>query len=265
MLQRLIPWTRSNTKIFPTVQLFFTGIVIYLATQHYSWRWWGLAFLMYFLSGCLGIVVTFHRFLTHGTFFMPKWLEYTFTILGAAGGTGSSVGWVALHHDHHMHSDQPGDPHSPQISGWRVLFPNYEFNLDKWTVRYFIIDKFHKNLHDYYHIWLVLWALALFAIDIKVGLFAFIVPVAAQVWSSVITNYVTHSWGYRNFETKDHSTNNPWVSFFNWGEGWHNNHHRNPGRSTYRVKWWEFDISGAVIMIIKMCFEQKRVRVVATN
>ena len=85
MLQRLIPWTRSNTKIFPTVQLFFTGIVIYLATQHYSWRWWGLAFLMYFLSGCLGIVVTFHRFLTHGTFFMPKWLEYTFTILGAAG------------------------------------------------------------------------------------------------------------------------------------------------------------------------------------
>jgi sn-1 stearoyl-lipid 9-desaturase len=260
-LEKLIPWTRSNTKIFPTVQLFFTAIIAYvLITQSYSWRWWAFALLVYFLNGCLGIVVTFHRKLTHNSFQMPKALEYFFTVLGAMGGTGSSVGWVALHHDHHTHSDQPGDPHSPAISGWRVLFPNYVFNLDKWSVRYLIIDPFHKYLHDYYHLWLALWAGALFLIDVRVGLFGFVIPVAAQVWSSVITNYVTHSWGYRNFETKDHSMNNPWVSMMNWGEGWHNNHHRYPGRSSYRMKWWEVDISGMVIEVIKFCCEQKKVK-----
>ncbi len=257
MIQKMIPWTRSNTKIFPYIQIPFTLATLFLATQGFGLKWWGLSVFVYFLTGCLGITVTFHRLLTHRAFYMPRWLEYFFSWFGAMGGTGSSVGWVAIHNEHHHHADRPGDPHSPEISGWRVLFPNYTFDLNKWSVRNLIIDPYHKALHDFYHVWLVLWAIALFAIDYRLGLFGFVAPVTIQIWSSVISNYVNHSIGYRNFETLEHSTNNGWVAALTWGEGWHNNHHRYPARWSFRVKWWEFDPSGMMIWGIKKIFTER--------
>jgi len=35
-----------------------------------------------------------------------------------------------------------------------------------------------------------------------------------------------------------------------WGEGWHNNHHANPGAAKFGQRWWEFDISYQVIRLI---------------
>jgi stearoyl-CoA desaturase (delta-9 desaturase) len=35
------------------------------------------------------------------------------------------------------------------------------------------------------------------------------------------------------------------------GEGWHNNHHANPGNYSNKERWWEFDPSGIIIALIK--------------
>ena len=56
--------------------------------------------------------VTFHPAVAHA---MRFWLWLTTGMVTAE--------WVAVHRKHHQKSDQPGDPHSPQIYGiWRVLF-----------------------------------------------------------------------------------------------------------------------------------------------
>lgn len=35
------------------------------------------------------------------------------------------------------------------------------------------------------------------------------------------------------------------------GDGWHNNHHANPGNWTTQEKWWELDPCGWIIYLIK--------------
>jgi stearoyl-CoA desaturase (delta-9 desaturase) len=51
--------------------------------------------------------------------------------------------------------------------------------------------------------------------------------------------------GYRNFELKDLSTNVPILGIFAWGQGWHNNHHKDPKSfdfgSGVSGKYWEYD------------------------
>ena len=58
-----------------------------------------------------------------------------------------------------------------------------------------------------------------------------------------LVNVLGHipSLGYRNYETADKSSNFPFLGYFGWGQGWHNNHHKFPDRFNFGIKWWEFD------------------------
>jgi sn-1 stearoyl-lipid 9-desaturase len=76
------------------------------------------------------------------------------------------------------------------------------------------------------------------------GVFIRVVLVWNATWS---VNSITHKWGYRHFETKDGSYNNPLVNLFTNGEGLHNTHHRWPSSSQNSLRWWEIDISGILI------------------
>jgi stearoyl-CoA desaturase (delta-9 desaturase) len=181
---------------------------------------------------------------------MPKFLEYLFTVIGALGGTGSSIGWVIVHKAHHKYSDKPGDPHSPHLGGWKNLFSLYDYEVNIFHGKDLLRSKFHLFIHQYYYLILFLWALLLLVISYKVLLFAFIIPVAIQIWTSNISNYGNHLWGYRNFKTNENSRNTWWIALITWGEGWHNNHHAKPWSYTFKIKWWEFDISGAIIKFI---------------
>lgn len=210
-----------------------------------------LSLFVYFLTGCLGITITFHRYLSHKSFKMSKPMEYLLSIFGALGGTGSPLGWVAVHKNHHKYSDREGDPHSPRQYGWRILFSTYKFEFDKWQVRHLICDPFHLALHNYYHLWIILWAGTLWFISAKLLIFGFIIPVTIQLWASNLSNWGNHLFGYRNFATPEYSTNTWWLAAITWGEGWHNNHHRYPNRWNFRHKWWEIDISSWVIRLLK--------------
>jgi fatty-acid desaturase len=172
------------------------------------------------------------------------------------GGTGSTIGWVAVHRHHHSHSDTIEDPHSPRHQGWKVLFPNYDFTWNKWAVRDLLVNKFHLFLHQYYFLILALWALILTALFGIAGfVFLFSMPIVCQVWSSVLSNYVNHAqwvpFGYRNYNLKDDSVNNALLALITFGEGWHNNHHATPGRASFKRRWWEFDLTGSIINLVK--------------
>jgi stearoyl-CoA desaturase (delta-9 desaturase) len=213
----------------------------------------------YFLYGCLGIVITFHRLLTHRSYQTYPYLEKIFSILGCLGGTGSSLAWVAIHINHHLKSDKEGDPHSPAHKGLNIFKLSYEQEIDastKWRMRELVTDKFHQLLHRYYFLILGIWGMVLFLIGgLYLTIFFHWVPLVITVLMSNIVNYIGHkpNWfgAYRRYRLSDQSTNN-WVwALPSWGETWHNNHHRHPKNFNCGEQWWEFDISAEIIKLIK--------------
>ena len=53
--------------------------------------------------------------------------------------------------------------------------------------------------------------------------------------------------GTRRFVVDDESRNVFWLSLPSLGESWHHNHHAFPRAAVQGLRWWEIDISGAVI------------------
>jgi stearoyl-CoA desaturase (delta-9 desaturase) len=217
-----------------------------------------LIVLGYFLYGCLGIVVTFHRQLTHQSYQTSSILTKVLSIFGCLAGTGSALAWVAIHINHHLKSDKPGDPHSPLYKGFRIFSLDYETDVGadtKWRMRHLIVDRYQQALHRYYFVILGAWSLVLYIIG-GLYLVAFLhwMPVVITAVMSNVVNYVGHkpSWwgGYRTFNLNDQSANNWLWAIPSWGESWHNNHHRYPKNYTTALGR-QIDISGLIIRLIK--------------
>jgi stearoyl-CoA desaturase (delta-9 desaturase) len=214
----------------------------------------------YFVYGCLGIVVTYHRRLTHNSYKTFPWLTKMLSVVGCLAGTGSPLAWVAIHINHHLKSDKLEDPHSPLHKGVKIFTLDYvnEVSADtKWRMRELVTDKFQQFLHRYYFAILVAYSGTLFIIGgFWLMIFAHWMPAVITGLMSNIINYVGHmpTWfgGYRTYNLTDQSSNNWLWSIPSWGESWHNNHHRFPKNAYFGKKWWEVDISGLVIKIIKI-------------
>lgn len=218
-----------------------------------------LILLGYFLYGCLGIVVTYHRRLTHDSYQTYPLLTKIMSVLGCFAGTGSPLAWVAIHINHHLKSDRVDDPHSPLHKGIKIFTLDYvnEVNDDtKWRMRSLVTNKFHQFLHRYYFAILVSYSIILFIIGgFWLMVFFHWLPALITGLMSNVVNYVGHKpgWlgGYRSYNLNDQSSNNWLWAIPSWGEAWHNNHHRFPKNYTFKKQWWEFDISGMIIKFIK--------------
>ena len=218
-----------------------------------------LTLLGYFLYGCLGIVITFHRKYTHNSYNTFPILTKIFAVLGCLGGTGSPLAWVAIHINHHLKSDKPEDPHSPVYKGLRIFTLEYEQQVDsktKWRMRSLITDPYQQFLHRYYFAIMLAYDALLFVIGgFWLVAFLHLLPAVITGLMSNVVNYVGHmpTWagGYRTFNLNDQSANNWLWALPSWGESWHNNHHRFPKNYSYTQKWWEIDVSGLIIKLLK--------------
>ena len=97
--------------------LFIHGLCL-AAPFTFSWPMVGLFFVSYFITGCLGITLSYHRQLSHRSFSTPKWLEYALAYCGVLAIQGEPMEWVSSHRYHHLHTDTPLDPHSPYEGFW---------------------------------------------------------------------------------------------------------------------------------------------------
>jgi len=219
-----------------------------------------LIIIGYFCYGCLGIVVTFHRYLTHKSFEMNSLLAKFFSVLGCFAGTGSPLAWVAIHINHHLKSDKPEDPHSPLYKGIKIFtldYVNEVSNDTKWRMRSLVTDKFQQFLHRYYFAINISYSLLLFSIGgLYLMIFLHWAPAAVTALMSNVVNYIGHkpNWlgSFRRYNLNDNSSNNWIFAIFSWGETWHNNHHRHPKNYSCGEKWYEIDISAYIIRIIKI-------------
>ena len=222
-------------------------MVIYADLYH-----WAIALAVYFLTGCFGMSVTYHRLLSHRSWNANKFIEYAGTLFGTIGLTGSSLAWTAIHVQHHNHTDDELDPHSPMQKGFlRSHFlsmfekPNLHF------VKHLSKDPFHRFCHRYYLLIQLLYCSILLAIDPFLIISAYLFP-AAVLWNTGSSiNSFCHAWGYKNFDLRNSAKNNWIFGILTFGEGWHNNHHRYPKRWNFQVKTFELDIGALLIRLIR--------------
>lgn len=204
---------------------------------------WLICFAVYFVTGCFGITMTYHRLLSHKAWNAPNWWYYFGSLCGAYGLVGSPLAWVSTHRAHHRDSDGPTDPHSPiQKPWWRVQW----FSMfDAVGLRYgldLLRNHFQMTLHKQYFMLHATVIVAFLLINPALLIPAYLAP-AALLWNAgSCINTINHKYGYRNYETKDNSQCNLILGFFVFGEGWHNNHHAFPASASFQSKWWEFDL-----------------------
>ena len=223
---------------------------------NFEWSDWLVIVGIYFLTGCIGVSVTLHRFHSHRSFkFKYDWVERIGSFLSVWGMIGSPLSWVNNHRAHHRYADKPGDPHSPQIWGViRVQWFSMFFTHQKLEfVSKMIRDPYHRWLHRYYyHIHLIILLSLLSLGGIWLTVLVYLAP-AAILWNAgSMINTVCHSnQGYINHEVNDSSKNNLLLGYLVWGEGWHNNHHWRPASKTFKIKSWEFDMSYQIIRVLE--------------
>jgi len=213
-----------------------------------------LIILGYFIYSGLGVSITYHRYYSHKSFeFKNKFLENLFLLFAIRAGRGSTIGWVYVHRLHHAFSDTPKDPHDPSTVGFKIFFPHllkYGKTIDKKIIK----DLFNRKqlyINKYYLLIIISFVLLLSIINFSSLYFFYIVPLFLTFLGLDLFVFLTHKYGYRNFDCKDNSKNNWFISLILWGEGWHNNHHKNPRKWSTKEKWWEIDMLGSIISVIK--------------
>ena len=236
----------------------------------WTFSWSGLATMLalYFLTGCVGICLGYHRLLSHRSFETYRPMRWFIAWIGGLAGEGSAIHWCANHRVHHAKSDHEGDPHSPREG---FLWSHMLWCLQKmdraerqalherWAPD-LLKDPVLRFLDQTFLLWQVLVAAALGGVGYAIG--GMTMAASLVVWGVFVRmvivlhatwciNSVTHVWGYKTYDNGDDSKNLWWVAAITFGEGWHNNHHAYQKAANYGHRWWEFDTTFQVIRLMK--------------
>ena len=222
-------------------------MIFYGSAIHYF-----LAIVVFFFTGSIGMSGTFHRLLSHKSYNCPQWWEYFGTLMGAIGGTGSSIAWCAVHREHHRFTDTAKDPHSPShLPWWQIQFfsmfhkpsPKYAADL--------LRSEFHVNIHKYYWLIHAIYGALCYLIDPFAVVYLWLFPSFILWHAGSFINTLSHTFGWQDHDTRDTSTNHWLTGIFVWGEGWHNNHHNAPQNYRFGEKWYQLDVTARIIELFR--------------
>jgi fatty-acid desaturase len=238
---------------------FHIGAVAALFT--FSWKPVLVAAFLWWVSGSLGIGMSYHRLLTHRSYKTPKWVEYFLTICATLALEGGPIFWVATHRIHHQNSDKDGDPHSPRDGGfwahmgWILTGKAMHNKLDSLLpyVPDLRKDKFHVWISEWHWIPQVVVGVLLLAFGgVPYLLWGMFFRTVFGLHSTWLVNSATHMWGSRRFLTTDTSRNSLVIALLTFGEGWHNNHHAIPQSARHGFTWYEIDLNWYGISTLRM-------------
>ena len=256
--------------------MFHIGAVA--ALFFFTWKAFFVFLALWWIAGGWGIGMGYHRLLTHRGYKTPKLVEYFLTTCATLALEGGPIFWVATHRIHHQKSDREGDPHSPREGtfwahmGWIMM--GKAMHHDRDTLNRYVPDLAKDDFHLWitkYH-WVPLTSLGITLLLVGTLLGGWMTGVTIVLWGvflrvtvglhcTWLVNSATHIWGSRRFKTRDDSTNNWWVAWITFGEGWHNNHHAHPTSARHGLAWYEFDINWMSISVLRMLGLAKDVRV----
>jgi stearoyl-CoA desaturase (delta-9 desaturase) len=255
----------------------FVGVPMLALVAAIPFAWgWGLgwhdvviAAFFYWLTG-LGITVGYHRYFTHGSFKAKTPLRVALAVAGTMAMQGPVITWVSDHRKHHKYSDREGDPHSP----WRygtdakalakgLVYAHilWLFDPNQTSQEKFSPDLLaDKNIARVDKLFAPLVGVSLLGPALIGGLWgmSWHGAITAFFWAGLVRitllhhvtwsiNSICHTFGNKDWESRDKSRNVSWLAIASFGESWHNLHHVDPTCARHGALKGQIDQSARVI------------------
>ncbi len=194
------------------------------------------------------ITAGYHRYFSHRTYRTSRVMQFALALLGTAALQKGPLWWAAVHRNHHQHTDDSGDPHSPRSgfyhahqgwivgADWEHTRPEHVRDLARYPeLRW--LDRWHM-------VGPLLTAALCYAIAGWGGVvWGFLLSTTLCWHATYSINSLAHRMGRRRYETGDDSRNSFFLALLTLGEGWHNNHHFHQSCTRQGFYWWEIDIT----------------------
>jgi stearoyl-CoA desaturase (delta-9 desaturase) len=225
----------------------------------WSWAAVGVCAAL-FLVRMFVITGFYHRYFSHRTFKAGRIVQFIAAFIGTTTAQRGPIWWAAHHRNHHRHSDEPPDLHSPRLFGLFWSHMGWFLSDDGFKTDWKQVPDWAKVREL---VWLDKWhligplTLAFGTYGLGAALGAFAPTLGTSGWqmfvwgfgisttllyhSTFTINSLAHTIGSRRFATSDDSRNNFVLALLTLGEGWHNNHHHFPGSARQGFYWWEID------------------------
>ncbi|XP_012541280.2 (11Z)-hexadec-11-enoyl-CoA conjugase [Monomorium pharaonis] len=231
-------------NIIAITVLHVTAIYVFVTRYHEAKFWTWIWNIFHTYASGFGITAGLHRLWAHRSYRAKLQLKILLIFLYCMAGQTPPSKWLRVHRTHHRYTDTCADPHNANRGfffshiGWLMMkhhpaVKEYGKNVDMSDI---YADPVIRFADKYYSLIMVPLCFVLPAI----------IPVYVwnETWflsiSSVIVRYVialnvtfsvnsfAHMWGNKPYNSTVKPTENPTVSFFAMGEGWHNYHHSFP-------------------------------------
>ena len=237
------------------------------------WRDLVIGTVLFLVTGH-GVTVGFHRLFTHRGFTPHRALKIALGVAGSMAVEGSLVTWVANHRRHHVHSDQPGDPHSPHVDesggygtlrGFLHAHVGWLFRADSTSTERYARDLLNdRDLATVSRLF-PLFAVASLALPFVLGWalsLSLVGGLTAFLWAGLVRmallhhvtwsiNSICHMTGRHPFTAKDRSGNVAALAVLSFGESWHNLHHAYPTSARHGVLRGQLDSSAGLIRLFE--------------
>lgn len=237
--------------------IFLPFHILGLIGLFFVYEYWLPLLILWFITGVIGNGVAGHRYFAHGQFKTYTPVKWVLGLLTSLGGIGPASYWTIQHKAHHLFAETELDPHSPKHnSAWYVFyawtFPqgnNQEQYLKHRWAKVLAVKQMRSNFvsffHKYHYRIIYTFCAILAFIDIH-WLLMYCLAYCLDFLRLGLVNYFCHGYGYKNHPGNDSSTNNLLLGWLGMGFGWHNNHHKNPGKLILTERWWEIDVEGYI-------------------
>jgi stearoyl-CoA desaturase (delta-9 desaturase) len=198
----------------------------------------------------------YHRFFSHRAYSTSRAFQFVLAVLAQSSAQKSVIWWASKHRHHHLYSDTETDVHSPRHKGFLYSHLGWIFSRKHDKADFAKVADLTRYpelmwLHKYELVpAVVLGALCYLAAGwpgLVVGFF----------WSTVLVYHATfcinslaHVKGTKRYVTGDDSRNNWLLAIFTMGEGWHNNHHAFQSSVRQGFRWWEYDPTYYLLVVL---------------
>lgn len=209
-----------------------------------TWQAVAIGVTLYWLR-IFAIGAGYHRYFSHRAYSTSRAFQFILAVLATSTAQKSVLWWAAKHRHHHLHSDTEHDVHSPRRRGFLYSHVGWIFSRQHDATDLVKIADFARYpelmwLHRLELLPPIALAIICYLLAGWSGL------VVGFFWSTVVLYHATfcinslaHVRGRKRYVTGDDSRNNWLLAIFTMGEGWHNNHHHQPGYEAQAITWQE--------------------------